>query len=115
MTSPGSGIEVALDAMRSDARAWQTAAEQLSGPKSAIGSLSVTVADVSVFAVWAGLDQSYNEAVAAIEEALQNAADYFLKLSSDLNGAASQYERDDEEGMHEIQKTGRIQGDIYGG
>lgn len=113
--TPGGGINVALEAMRSDAKKWETAAHDLSEPLSALGSLHVEVADVSIFAQWAGLDVSFNEATSALEDVIKKASEYFAKVGSDLNQAAQEYQSDDEKGMHEIQGSYRMQGDLYGG
>jgi hypothetical protein len=99
------GIGVALDAMRSDASKWQTAAGDLNKPLSTIGSLKLTPADVSMWAADRGLDKTYDEARSALENMIRQAAQYFGKLSTDLQTAASQYERDDQRGMHELQRS----------
>lgn len=113
--SAGDGIGVALDALRSDANKWNAASQDLSNTISSLDSLKVTVADVSVFAQWADLDQSLNDATSAISDALQKASNYFAKISSDLNESATEYQADDEKGMHEVRGAYRIEGDLYGG
>lgn len=113
--SPGGGVNVALEALRSDAKTWETAAQGLSEPLGALGALDVELADVSIFAQWAGLDRSFNEATSALEEVIKKASEHFRKISSDLNEAASQYQADDEKGMHEVQGAYRMQGDLNGG
>lgn len=113
--SPGGGVNVALEALRSDAKKWESAAQGLSGPLNAVGSLDVDLADVSIFAQWAGLDQSFNDATSAMEEVIAKAAEYFRKIGSDLNEAAKEYQTDDEKGMHQVQGAYRMEGDLYGG
>lgn len=113
--SPGGGVNVALEALRSDAKTWEAAAQGLSEPLGALGSLDVELADVSIFAQWAGLDQSFNDATSAMEEVIKKAAEYFRKIGSDLNEAAKEYQADDEKGMHQVQGAYRMEGDLYGG
>ncbi|GAB3678077.1 hypothetical protein [Saccharopolyspora tripterygii] len=113
--SPGGGVNVALEALNSDAKTWESAAQGLSEPMEALGSLDVELADVSIFAQWAGLDNSFNQATSALEEVIKKASEYFQKISSDLGEAAKQYQADDERGMHEVQGAYRMQGDLYGG
>lgn len=113
--SPGGGVNVALEALRSDAKKWETAAQGLSEPLDALRALDVELADVSVFAQWAGLDASFNEATSALEEVLKKASEHFRKIGSDLDEAANEYKTDDEKGMHEVQGAYRMQGDLYGG
>ena len=113
--SSGGGIDVALEALRSDAKKWNTAAQDLSDPLGALDSLEVTVADVSIFAQWAGLDKSFNDATSAMTDVLQKASKYFGKIGSDLEEAAKEYETDDDKGVHEVKGAYRMQGDLNGG
>ncbi|TDD51973.1 type VII secretion target [Saccharopolyspora elongata] len=103
MTS--AGIGVALEAMRSDAKTWDTAAGDLDGPLSTIGTLQIDPGSFSMWAVDRGVDKTYDEARSALEDMLKQAADYFREISSDLTEAAAQYERDDEQGKHGIQNA----------
>ncbi|MBB5152928.1 type VII secretion target [Saccharopolyspora phatthalungensis] len=115
MTHPGDGVDVALEALRSDASVWETAADSLSAPITALGPLKVTGEEVSMWAVDRGLDDAFNDARAALEDMIRQAAEYFREIGADLRSAADQYERDDDQGLHELQNAYRMQGDIYGG
>ncbi|MDQ2588682.1 hypothetical protein [Saccharothrix yanglingensis] len=93
-------ISVALDAMRSDAAAWSAAAERLDGPRSAIGDLALTGADVSMWAVDRGLDRTYDDARATLEDMLAQATRAFRGLSESLHAAANTYEAEEEANRH---------------
>ncbi|PKW14979.1 type VII secretion target [Saccharopolyspora spinosa] len=115
MTQPGDGVDVALEALRSDARVWEAAADSLNAPLHALGPLNITGEEASIWAVDMGLDDAFNDARTALEDMIRQAAEYFREIGADLRSSADQYERDDEQGMHEIQNAYRMQGDIYGG
>ncbi|MGP4019341.1 hypothetical protein [Saccharopolyspora sp. 5N708] len=115
MTQPDGGIGAALESLRSDAIVWEDAADNLSAPLNALGSLDISAKDVSMWAADRGLDTTFNDARAAIETMIRQAAEYFREIGADLRGAADQYQRDDEQGLHEIQNAYRTQGDNHGG
>jgi hypothetical protein len=93
-------LRVALEAMRSDATVWATASDNLDGPRSTIGGLVLTSADVSFWAVDHGLDRTYNDARLALEDMLNQATQAFRSLSETLNAAANTYEAEEEANMH---------------
>jgi hypothetical protein len=93
-------VRVALEAMRSDATAWATAADNLDGPRATIGGLVLTGADVSLWAVDRGLDQTYNDARLALEDMLTQATQAFRSLSETLDAAANTYEAEEEANTH---------------
>lgn len=97
-------VSVALEAMRSDATVWATASDEVDAPHSAIGGLTLTGADVSMWAVDRGLDRTYNNACTALEAMLRQAAESFRSLSDSLNSAADTYQREDEAHMHAMNK-----------
>lgn len=99
------GITVALEAMRSDATTWQNASGDLTAPQNAVSSLNITAEAFSKWAVDRGIDQTYEDARGALENMLEQAASYFAEISQDLRQAAEQYERDDEQGKHEIESA----------
>ncbi|CAM01165.1 hypothetical protein A8924_2252 [Saccharopolyspora erythraea NRRL 2338] len=101
MSQPG--IEAELEALRSDAGVWKTAAEDLRGVLEATRSLSVTAADVSMWASDRGMDGTLNAARDALADMLDQAAEYFREIGDDLLAAADQYEHDDALGKHGIQ------------
>ncbi|MFD1146338.1 hypothetical protein [Saccharothrix hoggarensis] len=93
-------VSVALDAMRSDAIAWATAADNLDGPREALGGLALTGADVSMWAVDKGLDRTYNDAREALEDLLVQATQAFRGLGESLHAAANTYEAEEEANRH---------------
>jgi hypothetical protein len=93
-------LQVALEAMRSDATVWATASDNLDGPRSTISGLVLTGADVSMWAVDLGLDRTYNDARLALEDMLTQATEAFRSLSETLNAAADTYEAEEEANMH---------------
>ncbi|ASU79622.1 hypothetical protein CDG81_16620 [Actinopolyspora erythraea] len=95
MTPPDSqAIEVALDAMRSDAEVWRTAAGDLTKPADTVDGLTLTAADVSVWAAEHGFDSTYEQARVTIRQMLSKAEEYFRVIGDNLNTAADQYEND---------------------
>ncbi|MGW4113159.1 hypothetical protein ACWEFJ_20000 [Actinosynnema sp. NPDC004786] len=93
-------VSVALEAMRSDATAWATAADNLDSPRSTISDLVLTGADVSMWAVDRGLDRTYNDARLALEDMLTQATEAFRRLGEALDAAANTYEAEEEANMH---------------
>lgn len=115
MAQPGEGIGADLKAMRSDAVVWEAAADSLNAPLNALSSLDTTAYEVSMWAALRGMDRTLNDARDSLETIVRQAADYFREIGTDLRDAADQYQRDDEQGLHEIQNSYRIQGDLYDG
>lgn len=103
MTTPtGRQIAVALDALHSDARVWASAVGDLNAPKDSAHGLTLRPADVSGFAAKVGLDSTYNEALADMQDVLTQATQNFHNLADALNSAAAIYQREDEQGMHRL-------------
>jgi len=98
-------IDVALQALRSDAGTWHSAGDQLSGPISAIGGLTLTGADVSMWAVDRGLDATYEQARHAMARQLTQAAENFHKIGQTLGAAADTYEREEQANVHMLNRT----------
>ncbi len=101
-SSDGEGIDVALDALHSDAKAWRKAAKQLATAREELGTMTLKPDDVPEKVFDTGLDQAYEQARTAMEKALQQAGDYFDELAGKLTTAADQYERDDKASLHEF-------------
>jgi hypothetical protein len=103
-----SDMTVALDAMRSDAGLWETAANDLMGPINAIPSLGLTPSDVSSFGIDAGIDRVYSEAQSALESILIQGAANFQKLGKALRAAATMYEQQEEHATSQVKAAGEI-------
>ncbi|MGH4019493.1 MAG: hypothetical protein ACRDT0_09710 [Pseudonocardiaceae bacterium] len=65
-----SDIEVALAAIRADVTLWDAAAGDMQGPTSAVGGVTVTAADVSMWATDRGLDATYESARSQVQNLL---------------------------------------------
>ena len=100
-----SDIEVALAAMRADATLWDTAAGDMQGPTSAAGEVTVTAADVSMWAADRGLDVTYESARSQVQELLEQGAKNFRAIAKTLRASADTYQREDEAGMHTFEST----------
>ncbi len=113
MTPPDDQVvDVALDAMRSDADVWKAAADGLNKPTSAIDELALTPADVSVWAAEHGFDSTYEQARVAIREMLVQAQDYFGRIGRNLESAADQYESDDARAAEKLNKISSDMGSV---
>lgn len=99
-------ISVALEALRSDARVWDQAADDLAGPRSAIDPLELTPFDVMCFAAQAGLDRLYNETRVKLQDMIGQAAGNFHNVAGALRQAADTYERDEEQRKKHIKRAG---------
>jgi hypothetical protein len=102
-----SDIEVALQAMRSDAQVWQTAAGSLDAPVGALGGLTLTGADVSMYGVDRGLDRTYENARTAVIDMLGQAKENFTNLANALSAAADTYQREEEQNLHTFETMHR--------
>ncbi|HEX2297184.1 MAG TPA: hypothetical protein VHH34_01475 [Pseudonocardiaceae bacterium] len=100
-----SDIQVALAAMRADAQLWDTAADDLQGPISAVGGVTVTAADVSMWAADRGLDATYESARSQLQNLLQQGAENFRAIAGALRDSATTYQREDEAGRHTFEST----------
>lgn len=99
-------IRAAVDALRSDAKAWDGAAEDLDGPRQAIGALGLTGSDVSMYGVDKGIDETYSGAQAALENMLRQAAENFHNLSGALLRAADMYDQGEAEHQEGFRRAG---------
>lgn len=96
-------IKVAIEALRHDAKAWDTAADDLADPTNAVAPLELNGSpDVMLYGADIGIDTTYNNARTAIDELLGKASDYFRQLSSTLEKVADQYERQEEAGVSDF-------------
>ncbi|MGH4013094.1 MAG: hypothetical protein ACRDSL_04025 [Pseudonocardiaceae bacterium] len=100
-----SDIEVALAAMRADATLWDIAADEMQGPASAVGGVTVTAADVSMWAADRGLDATYEAARSQVLELLQQGAENFRAIAGTLRASADTYQHEDEAGRHTFEST----------
>ncbi|WP_409491388.1 hypothetical protein [Amycolatopsis sp. cmx-11-12] len=100
-------IALALDALRSDADLWDTAADDLAAPRAAIDPLGLTPREVMSYAAAKGLDRQYNQARALIQDMIDQAGSNFRALSSSLRAAADRYAHDEDQHALDIDRAGR--------
>lgn len=100
-----SDLDVALAAMRSDAALWEAAAGDLQGPASAVGEVTVSAADVSMWAADRGLDATYEAARSQVAQLLAQGAENLRALAGALRASADTYQREDEAGRHTFEST----------
>lgn len=89
-------FDVEVSALRSDARAWDRAGQNLSGPIAAIRPLTLTPDDLPGDA--AELHATYEKARANMEKLMRQAAQYFDLMGSGLLAVATEYEQADQSG-----------------
>lgn len=100
-------IGVAIEALKSDARIWERAAGDLADPRRAIGSLGLNGSpDVMMYGADIGIDTTYNESRAAIENLLVHAGRYFQELADTLLSVAARYEKQEAEGTSDFRERG---------
>ncbi|MFD9887965.1 hypothetical protein ACFWY9_01385 [Amycolatopsis sp. NPDC059027] len=92
-----SDTEVALEALRSDAKVWNQAADSLLGPTREIAAMSLAEDDVMSYAARAGFHRQYNDMRQLLQDMSQQAAVNFDALAEVLRNAAGMYERTEEE------------------
>lgn len=104
-----SDLKVALEAMRADAGLWSAAADNVQGPQKAIGGLTLTGHDLSMWAVDRGLDQIYENGRIVLEDLLRQAMTAFAGLGDSLRAAADTYEREEDANLHQMN---RLMGEV---
>lgn len=91
-------IDVAHDALLSDAQAWDQAATGLGGPKGAVAPLQLNgAADVMGKGSELGLDDTYNEIRRLTESMLEQGSAYFTDLAETLRAVSADYAAEDED------------------
>lgn len=86
--------EVEIAALKSDAKAWDQAAKDLSGPIDAIRPLILNGADdVTGLGQRMGIDASYEKARGNVERLMNDAVRYFGDIADTLLAVAAEYER----------------------
>lgn len=91
-------IEVAIEALRTDAKIWDQAADDLSDPTSAVGPLVLNGGnDVTGMGERMGIHTTYENTRTQMEDLLGQAADYFRELARTLLVVAADYEQRERE------------------
>lgn len=97
-------VRTAVGALRADAGIWDVAAQDMDGPRQAIGALGLTPHDVSMYGVDKGIDKTYAGAQQALMAMLQQAAENFHNLAGALRHAADMYDQ------REVEHQERLKG-----
>jgi hypothetical protein len=101
-------FEVEIAALRSDAKAWDQAAQDLSGPIDSIRPLTLNGADdVTGLGQRMGIDASYEKARSRMEQLMGQAVEYFGIIADALLAVAAEYERMEAEGVSRFEQQGR--------
>lgn len=91
--SPSPGLKVEIAALRTDAKAWDQAADDMSDPRNAVVPLTLNGAnDVMGLGSRMGIDVTYETARSKAEELMGQAAGYFIELATALTDTAAYYE-----------------------
>lgn len=88
-----SDMEVALEALRSDAGTWDLAADNLNQARGIIAPLELTAKDVMSYAAARGFDRRYNDMRAKLDRLLAEGAENFRGIAGSLLNGATIYER----------------------
>jgi hypothetical protein len=106
MAPPTVDVKVACEALRSDAKKWETASDEMSYSAMAARNLELNEHQFGHFVATHGLVTSY----AALQQRLANlldGADTELgKIARTLRMVADTYEREDAAGAHKFKKAG---------
>jgi hypothetical protein len=87
-------LDVEVGALRSDAKAWDEAAQSLSQPTTAISPLTLDINDLTPLPLddAMGLKTTYEKARANAQSLMTQAAKYFDLIGSALIAVAAEYE-----------------------
>lgn len=104
-----SDVEAAFDALVYDAKKWEKAAEDLTGPSYSIWPLEISgPKDVMPFGMGAGIDEKYNQVRIQIQDMLDQASEYFSTLASTLHQVASDYAAQEESISSNLGSIGKV-------
>ena len=88
-----SDVEVALEALRSDAATWDQAADNLNQARGIVAPLELTPAEVMSYASVRGFDRRYNDMRAKLDRLLAQGAENFRGIAGSLLTGATIYEQ----------------------
>jgi hypothetical protein len=88
-----SDVEVALEALRSDAKTWDLAADNLNQARGIVAPLELAPGDVMSYAASRGFDRRYNDMRAKLDRLLAQGAANFRGISGSLLNGAAIYEQ----------------------
>ncbi|UOX86427.1 hypothetical protein MUY14_32400 [Amycolatopsis sp. FBCC-B4732] len=88
-----SDVEVALEALRSDANTWDLAADNLNQARGIVAPLELTPKDVMSYAAARGFDRRYNDMRAKLDRLLAQGSANFRGIAGSLLEGAEIYEQ----------------------
>ncbi|MCR6488603.1 hypothetical protein M8542_37820 [Amycolatopsis sp. OK19-0408] len=88
-----SDIEVALEALRSDAGTWDLAADNLNQARGIVAPLELGPREVMSYAAARGFDRRYNDMRAKLDSLLAQGAENFRGIAGSLLNGAAIYEQ----------------------
>lgn len=101
MTNPGKEqVEVAVEALYTDARTWADMADDLTAMRQVAEGLTLSPFHFSGLACLIGLDSLYGELQQRMVSLLREGSTNFEGIGKALRVSADNYARDEEEGLH---------------
>ncbi|WP_290056068.1 hypothetical protein [Amycolatopsis solani] len=88
-----SDVEVALEALRSDAATWDQAADNLNQARGIVAPLELTPKDVMSYAAARGFNRRYNDMRAKLDHLLAQGSENFRGIAGSLLTGATIYEQ----------------------
>ena len=105
-------FNVEVNALRSDAKVWDQAAQDLSGPIAATRPLTLEINDLTPVGDLRGLRTTYEEARHNMEQLMTQAAKYFDRIGDTLIAVAADYEGTEHTGVRRFERQeSRLGGD----
>ncbi len=99
-------VKVACDALRSDARKWAAASDEMSGAATTAQNLVLGRDQFGYAAESRGLVAAYTTVQQRIAHLLSGADAEFDEISGALKASADTYEYEDASGAHEMDRVG---------
>lgn len=106
MAPPRHDVKVACDALRSDAKKWATASDEMAAASTSAQNLVLGAAQLGYAAESRGLVSVYTMLQQRIAHLLSGADREFDKISKVLIESANTYEYEDSRGAHEMGSIG---------
>lgn len=88
-------LQVALDALRADARRWDGAGQQLGEPLAVLPGLRLAASELSIAGAISGLDDTYEHVRTTFEDMLRAGVESCSAISGALSASADTYEHEE--------------------
>jgi hypothetical protein len=96
--APNKELQVALEAIRSDARVWTSAADEMNAAARDVASFNLDAVDFSYIGNKLGLTELYHGLQEKVMNLLQQGAKNFESTAHALNQCADDYQHADQKG-----------------